>query len=368
MHARKADALPQNISLGAKVAFLSRRDSYSPRRETVRRIETHMSWVFLVGDRAYKLKKPVRFDYLDYSTLDRREAACRAEISINRRLAPQVYRHLAPLTASRDGLGLSGTGPVVDWLVVMRRLPQEGMLDHMLATGSFEQQKLDRLAEVLSEFYAHARRVPVSPQAHVRRWRGQLDENLRSLSNPRFGLPATIVAKVDRALRAFVADGADCLRQRAVNGRIVEGHGDLRPEHIYIGSSVAIIDCLEFQASFRTLDPFDELAFLSLECERMGAGEAGRYIVERTAGRLRDNVSPALFIFYRCCRAMMRARLAAAHLLEARLRAPGRWRQRARDYLDLATAEAAVLESLVARARRHPRLRGRGANRDGDRT
>ena len=67
MHARKADALPQNISLGAKVAFLSRRDSYSPRRETVRRIETHMSWVFLVGDRAYKLKKPVRFDYLDYS-------------------------------------------------------------------------------------------------------------------------------------------------------------------------------------------------------------------------------------------------------------------------------------------------------------
>jgi aminoglycoside phosphotransferase family enzyme len=210
----------------------------------------------------------------------------------------------------------------------MRRLAKEGMLNPMLATGSFEQQKLDRLAEALSEFYAHARRIPVSPQAHVRRWRGQLDENLRSLSNPQFGFPATIVAKLDPALRAFVADGADCLRQRAVNRRIDEGHGDLRSEHIYISSSVAIIDCLEFQASFRILDPFDELAFLSLECERMGAAEARRYIVERTAGRLRDNVSPARFIFYRCCRAMMRARLGAAHLLEAWLRAPGRCRQR----------------------------------------
>ena len=360
MRAKKADALLGEVSLGAKVAFLSRRDTYSPRPDTVRRIETHMSWVFLVGDRVYKLKKPVRFEYLDYSTLDRREAACRAELSINRRLAPEVYLRVTPLTASRNGLALGGEGAVVDWLVVMRRLRREDMLDYMLATGRpIERQKLDRLADVLAKFYAHAHRVRVSPRAHAHQWRRQLDENLRSLSNARFGLPATIVARVDRALRAFLADGADDLQQRAVDGRIVEGHGDLRPEHISVSSSVAIIDCLEFQASFRTLDPFDELAFLSMECERTGAGEAGRHIVERTAGCLRDNVSPALFVFYRCCRAMMRARLAAAHLIEANLRAPAKWRQLARDYLDLATAEVAGLESLVARARRRPRRRGR---------
>lgn len=102
MRAKKADALLGEVSLGAKVAFLSRRDTYSPRPDTVRRIETHMSWVFLVGDRVYKLKKPVRFEYLDYSTLDRREAACRAELSINRRLAPEVYLRVTPLTASRN--------------------------------------------------------------------------------------------------------------------------------------------------------------------------------------------------------------------------------------------------------------------------
>ena len=273
---------------------------------------------------------------------------------------------MTPLTASRHGLALGGKGAVVDWLVVMRRLPLEGMLDHMLATGSIERQKLDRLADVLAQFYAHAHRVPMLPQAHARQWRRHLDENLRSLSNSRFGLPATIVARIDRALRAFLADGADGLRQRVADGRIVEGHGDLRLEHIFIRSSVAIIDCLEFQASFRTLDPFDELAFLSMECERMGAGEAGRHIVERTAGRLRDNVSPALFVFYRCYRATMRARLAAAHLIEVNIRAPAKWRQLARDYLDLAVAEVAGLESLVARARRRPRRRVAAHKGNGD--
>ncbi len=97
--------------------------------------ETHMSWVFMAGDRVYKLKKPVRFAYLDFSTLDRRAAACRAEYLLNRRLAPDVYLGVVPLTISTSGLAISGDGPVVDWLVVMRRLEENETLEAALRGG-----------------------------------------------------------------------------------------------------------------------------------------------------------------------------------------------------------------------------------------
>src|SRR5665647_2768387 len=110
------------LTLDDKVRFLSCPATYSCADGQVVTRETHMSWVFMAGDRVYKLKKPVRFSYLDFSTLDRRAAACRAEYLLNRRLAPDVYLDVVPLTASPSGLAISGDGPVVDWLVLRLRL------------------------------------------------------------------------------------------------------------------------------------------------------------------------------------------------------------------------------------------------------
>ena len=120
-----------------KVAFLRRPDVYGPQVHTVSCRETHMSWVFLAGETAYKLKKPVRFSYVDFSTLARREAACHAELRLNRRLAPDVYLAVEPLTAApaqacsgaHAGLSLGGPGPIVDWVVVMRRLDERETLE-----------------------------------------------------------------------------------------------------------------------------------------------------------------------------------------------------------------------------------------------
>jgi aminoglycoside phosphotransferase family enzyme len=109
-----------------------------------------MSWVFLVGDDAYKLKKPVRFPYLDFSTLPRRERACRAEVALNRRLAPDVYLGVLPLTAD-NGMALGGAGEPVDWLVHMRRLDERFMLDRMIGEGRLIAKDIDRLADVLAE-------------------------------------------------------------------------------------------------------------------------------------------------------------------------------------------------------------------------
>jgi uncharacterized protein len=141
------------VSLAKKVDFLSDPAAYAGVSATVETIETHMSWVFLVGERAFKLKKPVRFAYLDFSTLAAREGNCRAELTLNRRLAPGVYLRVAPLTLTSEGsLKLDGEGEVIDWLVVMRRLPVDRMLDTLIAGHTLDMRAVDRLAEALARF------------------------------------------------------------------------------------------------------------------------------------------------------------------------------------------------------------------------
>ena len=131
-----ASADNNTTTLAEKVAFLSRPDAYPHCVDNVTRRETHMSWVFLAGDRVYKLKKPVRFPYLDFATLERRETACRAEVSLNRRLAPDIYLGTLPLTVTANVLCIGGTGTVADWLVVMRRLDSRWALDRALREGA----------------------------------------------------------------------------------------------------------------------------------------------------------------------------------------------------------------------------------------
>ena len=334
-------------TLADKVDHLSRAAAYPFPVDDVVHRETHMSWVFLAGDRVYKLKKPVRFPYLDFSTLDRREAACRAEFSLNRRLAPDVYIGVAPLTVSRQGLSLGGEGRIVDWLVVMRRLDDRWVLEQVVRDGRLETAQLDRLIATLVRFYRRARPAFLSTGTHLAEWPRNLTLNRRVLLDPRFDLPSGLIRRIDRTQRRFVTERGDILAARVRGLRIVDGHGDLRPEHIWLDHEVRIIDCLEFNTRLRTVDPFDEIAFLTLECERLGAAWAGRYIRKGMGRGLRENFPPELFLFYRSYRATLRARLAIAHLFEAQPRTPEKWPRRARTYLAIAARDAAKLETTL---------------------
>ena len=327
-----------------KSKFLMRSDAYRPPVPEVALRETHMSQVFLAGDRVYKLKKPVRFPYLDFSTLARREAACRAELRLNRRLAADVYRDVVPLVRSAHGLAIGGPGEVIDWLVVMNRLDETKMLDRVISEERLHRWQLDRLASVLVQFYRRAGAVFISPAVHVaERWRS-LAYNRRILLDPRFQLPSGSVRYIDAMQRRFLTARARLLAERVLMRRIVDGHGDLRPEHVCLGDPVRIIDCLEFNRRLRMVDPFDEIAFLCVECERFGAAWAGEYLRRRMVHALHDGDSEELFIFYRCHRATLRARLAIAHLLEPDPRTPEKWAPLARTYLRLAAADAVKLE------------------------
>ena len=346
-HSALQPAPPSEPSLADKIEFLMRGDVYRPPVSEVTRHETHMSQVFLAGERVYKLKKPVRFPYLDFSTLVRREAACRAELRLNRRLALDTYRDVVPLVRSRQGLAIGGGGEVVDWLVVMNRLDEKQMLDRVISDGCLHRWQLDRLATVLVQFYRHATPVFISPVLHsAELWRS-LAYNRRVLLDPRFQLPGGCVRHIDAMQRRFLTERAALLAKRVRMRRIVDGHGDLRPEHIFLGDPVRIIDCLEFNARLRMVDPFDEIAFLCVECERLGAAWAGEYLRRHITRLLHDGDSDELFIFYRCHRATLRARLAIAHLMESDPRSPEKWAPLARAYLRLAAADAVRLERYL---------------------
>ena len=324
-------------SLADKVAFLKRPQSYPETTDRVEAVETHMSWVFLGDAFAYKLKKPVRYDFLDFSTPEARRLDCEAELQLNRRLAPDVYLAVLPLLQAEDGrLGVEAPGQPVDWLVKMRRLPAACMLDQLIERHAVTADAVGALARKLAAFYAGLAPEPLAGDAYRMRLAEQVAESRRELGRPEFGLDDERVARIARVQSAFIEQQPELLDDRAEKGRIVEGHGDLRPEHVCLADEPVVIDCPEFRRDFRVLDPLDELGYLAMECERLGMPEIGPWLLGAYAGASGDEWPPALLHFYQSCRASLRAKLAIWHLRDDGRHPPQRWLRIAHAYLDLA--------------------------------
>ena len=324
------------IDLDAKVSFLQQPGSYPHRTERVDAIETHMSWVFLTDAFVYKLKKPVRTSFLDFSTLVLRKHFCEEEVRLNRRLAPRVYLQTVALVWAPAGLSLGGAGQIIDWLVKMVRLPSDRMLDHAIRSGTVDSWDLDRLAARLTGFYRTASSIRMSVEDYLNRYRCDVLENRAALSEATGVLPLSEVRSIHDAQIAFLLKAGSPLAARALEGNIVEAHGDLRPEHVFLGPDPQIIDCLEFNRAFRCLDPLDELCFLAVECEALGAPAIGARILQEYCRATGDHPPGSLLDFYKCYRACLRAKLSFLHLREPKVREPERWRRQARSYLQLA--------------------------------
>jgi aminoglycoside phosphotransferase family enzyme len=229
----------------------------------------------------------------------------------------------------------------------MKRLDERLTLEHLIGAGQLQPHQVERLVQALARFYRGARPTFLPPAVHLADLRQSLAYNRRVLLDRRFGLPSGLVWRIDRIQRRFLASCGGLIAARLRHRRIVDGHGDLRPEHIWLDDKVRIIDCLEFNPRLRVVDPFDEIAYLSLECERLGAAWVGDILRRRMKTMLRDGPAEALFAFYHCYRATLRARLAIAHLYEAQPRTPEKWPRRAAEYLALAERGARELESWL---------------------
>jgi uncharacterized protein len=334
----------EDPGLEAKVAFLGRPDSYPERPQAVETLETHMSWVFLTDRHAYKLKKPVRYEFLDFSTLAARKADCEAEVRLNRRLASGVYLGTVALCRRAGGeLRLGGAGPPVDWLVKMRRLPGELMLDARIRAGCLALAELDPAARLLADFYRVAPPVVTSAADYAARLAAMVRANERVLLESCYDMPAARVQVITRAQLDFIAEADGPTAARATAGRIVEGHGDLRPEHVFLGEPPAIIDCLEFDRELRCVDPVDELAFLAMECELLGAADAGARFLQIYRALNDDSPPSALLHFHKCLRACLRCKLSLWHVSDPAVTDSEPWRQKALRYLELAESYAAAL-------------------------
>ncbi len=329
------------VALDDKVAFLKRPESYPDRPARVEFVETHMSWVFLTERFAYKLKKPVRYDFLDFSTLGARHWNCREELRLNRRLAPEVYLGIVALTADPDGeLRLAGEGEVLDWLVKMRRLPADRMLDRAIADGRATEFDVARVARKLAAFYTACRPVPIAPSDYCERLQADVGANLRELVRPDYLLPAATARRAAAAQLELLGSEPELFAERVRAGRVIEGHGDLRAEHVCLGGAPVIIDCLEFNRDFRIIDPADELAFLALDCERLGAAWIRDLLFDVYRRATGDRPDPRLVHFYTSHRACLRAKIAIWHLREPEVEHPAKWRELARTYLRLADGYA----------------------------
>ena len=333
----------------AKLRYLTSTLAPGAIGEPIARIETHMSWLLLGGERVLKLKKPVHLPFLDFTSVQARERNAHAELLVNRRLAPGVYLGLLALQLD-DGVfslvpeeQLPAPGRTVDWLVSMQRLPAERMLDQVMARGELKQHDTDALLAVLVPFYRHARRPVLGEDEYLQRLRDQVAASRRVLASPRFALPQ-IHDLLDR-MDGGMTRHEDLLRARVRGHHLVEGHGDLRPEHVCLIEPPVVIDALEFDVRLREVDPLDELSFLSLECAMAGDATFGAQLLAHCAAALEDPPPAALLQLHTAHRALLRARLSAAHLLEADVRTPQKWLAQAGRYLQHA---GAALDELDA--------------------
>jgi len=322
------DDVGRECSLADKVTWMRRRLGAGDEA-----IETHFAWVFLRGDRALKLRKPVRRDSMDYSTVEARRLDSESEVRLNRRLAPDVYLGTRPLTReAAGGLAIDGSGEVVDWLVEMRRLDRDLMLDTRLARGAATDEDLRRVAATLAAFYAREAPALTDGAALDARVRAQVAANHSVLAT----LDPAAAARLRDGQLAFLDARRPWFDARARGGCVIEAHGDLRPEHIVLEDPPAVIDCLEFDRNLRVLDRAEELAFLELECGRLGHPAAGRLVAQECLARLCDAVPPALARFHRSHRAATRAKLYVWRATEPDGGSPQLWHATARGYLDAA--------------------------------
>ncbi len=297
---------------GSLVASLLRPEAYPPPRPArVELAATHISWVFLTDRDVWKVKRPVDYGFVDYSTLERRRHFCLEEVRLNERLAPGVYRGVVPVRLGPEGHTLAGDGPIADYAVRMRRLAADASFDARLRRGALTHDDLWSLAGALAPFYAAA---PARPAYAAPAAIGvTIAQNLED-ARPFIG--RLVSPETFEAVRAwqlgFLEREAGRFEARAARGRVREGHGDLRLEHVYLeGGALLVIDCVEFAERFRSCDVAADTGFLAMELDARGRADLAGSFLGRFALESDDYDLYEVADFYLAYRAWVRAKVAA---------------------------------------------------------
>ncbi len=277
--------------------------------------ETHISQLFFAGELVYKVKKPVRYSFLDYSTLEKRRYFLQEELRLNRRLAPSVYIGVLPITFDDLGWRLGGWGEPSEYTLVMRRLPEKRMLAFLLETGQVTPAMMRELAEFLAGFHGAADRVTaIEPERYpgivAKQWRANLadlEPYVDELIDPES------FRAVEQFGTDFIEHHSELLQRRAAQGWLRDVHGDLHTEHIcFAPEGIQIFDCIEFKPEFRQCDLAAEIAFLTMDVEVRGGGDGlVETFLTRYGELIADGELRSLLPFWQCQRALVRGKVYA---------------------------------------------------------
>ncbi len=281
--------------------------------------ETHISMVFLAGEFVYKIKKPLQLEFLDFSTLEKRRYYCFQEVLLNRRLAPNVYLGVLPITHHNGIYRLDGIGMPVEYTVKMRRLPDPCAMNRLIENQALVPDQIHALAHFLVRFYSKSSSMDLLKDFGT--WE-MISANCLENFNQTLPFSGTLFNerefKIVRAsMMSFLQRKKALFDKRVKSGKIQDCHGDLRADHVYFcQDGIHIIDCIEFNARFRYEDPASDLAFLAMDLDRLGYSALSHQLLTEYVRESQDSDLLVLIEFYKCYRAMVRLKVNCIRLME----------------------------------------------------
>lgn len=323
------------------IDFLSDPDSYPERPDSVRLVQSHISWVFIGDHFVYKVKKPVDFGFLDFSTLDKRRFYTHEELRLNRRFSPDIYLNVLPISRCGGGFVLGDDSDLVDYALLMKRLDEDRMLSNLVERGEAGPEHMERLGRHLAEVYG-----AIPSDDHARSFGtldtigGNIRENFDQTRVYRGGpISEAAFDAIEAWSTAFMEDNAALFDARVAGGHVKDCHGDLHLQHICMEEdAISVFDCIEFNERFRFGDVASDVAFLAMDCDFNGRPDLGEAFVQAFVDASGDRDLLRLLRFYKVYRAYVRAKVTSFLLGDPGLddQARSEAHDRAARYYDLA--------------------------------
>lgn len=281
--------------------------------------ETHISWVLLTQKFAYKIKKPVRYSFLDFSTPEKRGHYCRRELELNRRLAPQMYLDVLPVRQDKIGWSVGGDqGEIRDHALRMRRMDDHRQLDVLLLKGQVGALEMEALAGVLAAFHLTANRIEDAEDWGELYAEFEDVQQVAGILGSHIGGDAPLkLALICEKAQAFLQANRARIEARKAAGFVIDGHGDLHCRNIFMEDPPVIFDCIEFNDEFRILDLLSEVGFLCMDLERFGRADLAEAFCKAYFKRvpcMEEETDRRLFRFYKLYRANVRLKVEALSL------------------------------------------------------
>ncbi|MDO8751910.1 MAG: AAA family ATPase, partial [Dehalococcoidia bacterium] len=312
-HTSGPPPLPSHEEL---VRQLLRPQAYPETVSQVRLLQTHISSLFFTGDHVYKVKKPVNYGFLDFTTLSKRRYYCRQELTLNRRLSPDIYLGVVEIREQGGQLTIGGQGRTVEYAVKMRQLPTDRALAALLKAGAVSTQDISRLGELVADFHGRANTSPaITQQGGFKAVTRNIRENFRQ-TRRYIGLCLTQDEYDDMVAysQAFMATRANTFLRRAAEGRIRDGHGDLHTGAVFLANGIYILDCIEFNRRFRYGDVASDVAFPAMDLDFHGRRDLSTAFVQAYIQASCDTGVEELLDFFKSYRAYVRAKVTSFRL------------------------------------------------------